>query len=97
MRSSAGVHVHGLSGHRSAPHHRDHRFGQVFTHSHIPVKGTPIARAPSPTPHMMPDIMDDTVPRFSSSHARSGSDGFGCLPKLHFSNFDGENPKPLDF
>ena len=46
---------------------------------------------------MMPDIMDDIVPRFSSSHARSGSDGFGCLPKLHFSNFDGENPKPLDF
>ncbi|PAN39674.1 hypothetical protein PAHAL_7G260200 [Panicum hallii] len=56
-RPYAGFTADGSSGHRHEHNHRDHEFGIVFTHTHIPVKGTspPLFTPPSSKLAVIPD------------------------------------------
>ena len=83
-----GVHPDGPARHRNDQHPQDYGSGMVFTHIHVPVKGTNVHPTPPP-------------PKFSRNHeiessprsATSERPAFGRLPKLNFADFDGSNPK----
>lgn len=82
-RPPTGAAVDGPTGHRNDNHHRDHGSGMVFTHSHIPVKGTHHYSSHSPK----------NSPLGTDPESRSDRVAFGRLPKLQFPSFDGPKPK----
>lgn len=94
--ASSAVHqADGPSGHRSPPKNREPVFGSVFTHTHLPVTG------------MQPST-DPKVPCSSSllhfgTHTSGGRGSVESelgmfrsrsrVPKVHFPQFVGDNPK----
>jgi len=86
MRPPAGFSTDGPDGHHVETNHQDLEFGKVFTHSHIPVKGTshnfpPFAKPPA-------SYTDSELRPIHNDCANSSR-----LPKLPFPSFDGPNPK----
>jgi len=90
VRPSAGVRVDGPDGHHSVHTHRDHQHGTVFTHSHVPITGTPC-----PPPLTRKPLGDVDSSRSASGSRPFSSDqrNFGRLPKIPFPTFEGGHPK----
>jgi len=87
---SAGNKADGPDGHRVDFDHRESASEVVYTHTHSPVKGTPIE---PPKPVIPPSSQ---FPWSSSDHASRGGSGpssYSRVPKLQCPVFDGENPK----
>lgn len=88
-RTSARGEADKPSGHRVDSCHWADGFGSITTVVHPPVKGT------SQFPDPVSCTMNTQYHRFSGLSGHEGDfDSFlGRLPKLHFPNFDGDNPK----
>lgn len=98
--SPAGKLADGPEGHRVESSHREHVFGSVFTHSHLPVKGTCDLNPKLPRPASFPFLDGSDEPQCRGPRIRSDAlspqfsrPDHSRLPKLSFPPFDGENPK----
>ncbi|KAJ1269985.1 hypothetical protein BS78_06G020200 [Paspalum vaginatum] len=86
----AGNPVDGPNGHRHDMNHRAHGLGSVFTHDHVPVKGTSESGQPKFPRSNMHERFEHGPHTFVSE---SSDSHMGRLPKLPFPTFDGDNPK----
>ncbi|KAL6639051.1 hypothetical protein ACP70R_022781 [Stipagrostis hirtigluma subsp. patula] len=79
----AGNQSVGPNGHRVETPLRDHELGRVFTHTHVPDKGTIESRSPPPPKfsHQSADLPG------SHSFGRGGA-SLGKLPRMNFPSFD---------
>jgi hypothetical protein len=96
--SSAEVPTDGPNGHHVHNINRDCGFGQVFTQTHDPVKGTVFTSPPPPPPLPKSPSHVEFVPsfdraRFAESSSQGNRFAMGKLPKVNFPKFDGKNPK----
>jgi hypothetical protein len=83
----------GPRGHCVEHWNRDCGFGSIYTHTHIPDRGT----MQSPTLNFSPHQFASSVARdFSHTNASDGLNNklaTGRLPKIYFPNFEGDNPR----
>jgi hypothetical protein len=90
LAPTPGTTVDCPDGHRIELQHRDNEFGLISSHAHVPVNGTLPPKHQSPNTALLHEYRPN---RQSTAYVESVRASQGCLTKVHFPVFNGEDPQ----